>query len=136
MEAGAVFGSAGIDGDLTVQSGGQLLFDGKTTVDVPGSVSIDSSFGVEDLFGLNQTTENGGYTIVTSASTDFSLLGLQNWGIENARILGDGRLVCFQGTSLQVVVASAIPEPAASVLLIGIGILGFSMARRRSHNRA
>lgn len=136
VRAGAVFGAAGIDGDLTVQAHASLLFNDTVPMTVLGTVNIDASFGVENLFGLDQTTENGVYTVVSSTLTDFSLLGLQDWGIEKARTLGDGRLVYFQGINdLQVVVASAIPEPAAAAALVGVGILGFAMARRRSLRR-
>lgn len=136
VEAGAVFGASGLDGDLTIQSGGNLFFDGVTTLDVLGSVNLDPSFGVDNLFGLDESIASGTYSIITSATTDFSTLGLENWGIGNAYTLDDGRYAYFQGESLQLVITSIIPEPASAASLVGAGILGFALIRRRPRHQA
>lgn len=132
VQADAVFGASGLVGDLTIQNGGNLYFDGETTLEVLGTVNIDASFGVDNLFGLDASVASGTYSLIISATTDFASLGLENWGIENAFTLEDGRFAYFAGTDLQLIVTSVIPEPASAASLAGLGILGFTLLRRRS----
>jgi hypothetical protein len=86
---------------------------------VAGDVSIQDTFGIDDLLGLDSSVDNGTYTLIDLTSTDFSTLNMDNFGVENAFDLGDGKSAYFQEGSLQVVV---IPEP------VTLGMLGMAAA--------
>ncbi len=125
LENGAKIGGSGtINGDLTVAAGGELAFSTTDTLDVAGTVTVDSTFGVDDLIGLSSSTENGTYTLI---ATDSTFDHIENFGVENAYDLGDGKSAYFQNGSLQVVV---IPEPATLGLVVAFGS-GILIVRRR-----
>jgi autotransporter-associated beta strand protein len=130
----AVGGNGTIGGSLTLNTNAQFSFDPASTLKVTGTVTLPTSFGIDDLLGLSSSTAFGTYTIFDSA-TSVSYTSIANVGIENLAFLGGDRNAYFQfsdgGTNLQVVVASVIPEPSAFAVLAGLGALGFSATRRR-----
>ena len=94
---------------------------------VGGTVTFGTSFGIDDLAGVTWgSVADGTYTLIDTTGTDFSLAGLDNFGLANAYNLGDGRSAYFDQGSLQLVV---IPEPA-SALLGGLGLLVLLRRRR------
>ncbi|MCB1134500.1 MAG: hypothetical protein KDN05_25535, partial [Verrucomicrobiae bacterium] len=97
------------------------------TLSVTGTVSLDPSFGVDDLVGLSAATADGTYTLIDTTATDFSALNIQNWGEANKYTLGANKFAWFEQGSLDLVV---IPEPGAA-LLGSIGLLTL-LRRRRS----
>jgi autotransporter-associated beta strand protein len=115
--------------------GGSLTFDGAAFLGisdlndplaVTGSVSFGSGFGIDNIVGIDWlAVDLGTYTLLTNTA-DFSLAGLDNFGLSNAYNVGGGRSAYFQNGSLQLVV---IPEPGAA-LLGGIGTL-LLLCRRR-----
>ncbi len=109
----AIGGDGMINGDLTMTAGGLFEFEVGSTLMVTGAVTLDSSFGVDDVVGLSSSLEDGTYTLIGGTSTVFGSLGLENWGEANAYDLGGGKSAYFQEGSLQLVV---IPEPASWVL--------------------
>jgi len=124
---GSVGGSGSIDGDLTLDAGGRFEFEPDGALQVSGTVTLDSSFGVDDILGLNSSVENGVYTLIDS-TTNFTALGLENWGEENAYDLGGGKRAYLSEGSLQVTV---IPEPASMLLMLVclVPILGVPLLR-------
>ena len=90
-------------------------------------MSLDTSFGVDDLVGLSASTADGTYTLIDGTGTDYSVLGIQNWGEANKYTLGANKFAWFEQGSLDLVV---VPEPGAA-LLGSIGMLAL-LRRRRS----
>ncbi len=130
--AGAAIGGDGkIAGGLTLAAGANFVFSLTETLTVDGSVWLDSSFGVANLLGLDESTPLGIYTLIDSLTTNFELLDLQNWGMDNAFDLGNGKLAYFQEGSLQLAV---IPEPGVAGL-IGASTLLLAMIHRRRKSR-
>jgi len=99
---------------------------------VTGSVSFTdpSSFGIDDVVGLDSSVSLGTYTLLAGS---VNTTGLANLGDANAASLGGGKWAYFQAGSLQVVV-SAVPEPAAAAVgvagAIAIATVGRRMVRR------
>ncbi|MCC7519822.1 MAG: PEP-CTERM sorting domain-containing protein [Verrucomicrobiae bacterium] len=127
--ADAALGGAGtIAGDLTLASGARLQFDPQLSLEVNGAVALDPSFGVASILGLNSNTAAGSYTLLYGTSTDFSALGIQNWGLNNAYALGVNKWAYFSQGSL---VLNVVPEPGTYALLaLGLGAALFARARR------
>lgn len=127
VNAGGIIGGGGeIDGNLSLLSGAKFQFDLHATLTVIGSVTLDSSFGIASLIGLDSSMAVGSYTLINGTSTDFSLWNIQNWGIENAYNLGEGKSAYFKQGSLQVEV---VPEPS-TVLLLLVGAAAILFSRR------
>lgn len=120
-----------VDGELTLESGASIRFSLTSTLNVSGLVTLDSSFGIASLIGLDQSTPTGSYTIfgevMGGVHTDYASQGIQNWGIENAHDLGDGKAAYFREGSL---VVEVIPEPGTAALLL-VGLSAGLLARRR-----
>lgn len=122
VAAGAAIGGVGsLAGDLILDADAEFVFSIAGPLTVEGNVWLDASFGVASLLGLDASIAEGVYTLISSSSTDFGLLGISNWGIENAYDLGNGRSAYFQEGSLQLVV---IPE-SGTLNLLGISGLLF-----------
>lgn len=120
--------SGTINGDLTLGAGKMIQFNAAESLTVSGLVTLDDSFGVASLMGFGTNVVDGTYTLINNAS-DFS--NIQNFGIENAYTMEDGRLAYFQNGSLDLVIAPAvIPEPA-TIGLIGVFGAGLLFVRRR-----
>lgn len=126
---GTTGGSGSLAGDLTLAAGAGFFFDETSTLTVAGDVSLDGSFGIDDLVGLSAATADGIYTLIDGTATDFASLGLDNWGEANAVNLDGDTIAYFQEGSLQLVVES-IPEPSSTALL-GLGGLALIMRRRK-----
>ncbi|MCP5547376.1 MAG: autotransporter-associated beta strand repeat-containing protein [Akkermansiaceae bacterium] len=125
---GATIGGGGsLDGNLSLDAGAKFAFSETDTLSVTGTVSLDPSFGVDDLVGLSAATADGTYTLIDTTATDFSALNIQNWGEANKYTLGANKFAWFEQGSLDLVV---IPEPGAA-LLGSIGLLTL-LRRRRS----
>jgi PKD repeat protein len=105
---GATIGGGGsIVGDLTLEPGSQFEFSPDSTLSVSGAVTMDPSFGVDDLGGLDASVPGGTYTLIDDTGTVFGLMGLENWGEENAYDLGGGKRAYFAEGSLMLVVTDA-----------------------------
>lgn len=130
IQSGGSIGAMGsfslVDGDLILASGSGVRFSLTSTLSVSGSVTLDSSFGVASLIGLDQSAPIGSYTLIDGTTTDFSQLGIQNWGLENAYDLGGGKAAYFRQGSL---VVEVIPEPGTGALFLLAG--GAILLRRR-----
>lgn len=122
VAAGSRVGGDGtVNGSLSLASDAKFVFSLTETLNVTGSVALTSSFGIDDLIGLDAGTAPGTYTLITGTDTDFSSLGIENWGAENAFNLGGGKQAYFEQGSLQVIV---VPEPAsAALMIVGLGSL-------------
>jgi hypothetical protein len=136
VAANSAIGGVGvIDGDLILDPGAYLLFfpfggeDFSFGILVTGEVWLDSSFGIENIIGLDSSAWLGVYTLMESLTTDFSSLGIQNWGIENAYSLGSGKYAYFQSGSLELVV---IPEPYAITWMALLVLGGWVWLRRKN----
>lgn len=131
--SGILGGDGSIDGDLVIDAGGQLLFDGTTNtpLSVAGLVTLDSTFGVDDLVGVTSSTAFGTYGLIDETATVFASQGIENFGIANAFDLGDGTGAFFEeGLNLVVFDIAAVPEPSA-IALLGLGSIGLIFRRRR-----
>jgi len=122
----AIGGDGTLTGNLSFLSGGKFIFSLTGTLTVTGSVSLDSTFGIDDLIGLDSSAALGTYTLINGTSTDFSTLGLENWGSGNAYDLGSGKSAYFSQGSLMV---NVIPEPG-TLSLLALGLLPFFRRRR------
>lgn len=99
----AIGGNGSLAGDLTINAGGVFAFDALSTLTVSGTVTLDSTFGVDDLDGLPGVA-NGTYTLIANSG---DLSSIENFGVANAFDLGGGQLAYFQGVGLELVVAPA-----------------------------
>lgn len=123
---GTIGGGGSLGGDLSLDAGAKFLFSETATLSVAGTVSLASSFGVDDLVGLSASTEDGTYTLIDTTGTDFSSLNIENWGEANKFTLGANKFAWFEQGSLTLVV---VPEPGAA-LLGSIGMLALLRRRR------
>ncbi len=129
VSTGAAIGGGGtINADLSLASGAYFVFNLATPLTVTGSVTLDSTFGIASVLGLDDTVAEGTYVLIDGTSTDFSALGLQNWGSENAYDLGGGKSAYFKQGSLEVQV---VPEPGTWALVVVGGLAALLVHRRR-----
>ena len=128
VHSGSSLGGDGtINGNVTFLAGAKFRFDPTFILTINGAVTLDSTFGVDDILGLDSSVDEGIYTLIDGTSTDFSALGIENWGALNAYSLGGGKAAYFQQGSLELVV---IPEPGTLALLV-LGMAGLSAMRQR-----
>ncbi len=132
-----VGGTGLIQGNLTILEGGKFVWNTTGALTVTGTVSLHTSFGISDLWGLTDAVALGTYTLLDGTTTDFSTLGLRNWGEANAYRLGANKWAYFQKGSLQVRVVDTAPVPEPSVhLLLLSGVVMFYLVRRPRHSRS
>ncbi|MCW1923910.1 autotransporter-associated beta strand repeat-containing protein [Luteolibacter arcticus] len=122
---GTIGGDGTIAGTLHFDAGANFVFNPTQTLTVTGSSVTFGSFGVADLFGLDNSVAVGTYTLINGSAT-ISISNLNNLGIGNAYNLGAGKAAYFEISSLNLVVM-AIPEPGPAFL----GSLGLLMLLRR-----
>jgi autotransporter-associated beta strand protein len=127
-----VGGTGSLGGSLTFAASSFLqVADINDPLAVGGTTTFGSGFGIANLLGIDWDALdlNTPYTILSS-SQDFSLAGLDNFGLANAANVGlSDRQAYFINGSLAIVV---IPEPHAA-LLGGLGLLAL-LRRRRSES--
>jgi fibronectin-binding autotransporter adhesin len=139
VAAGAVLGTdagAGvITGNLTLADGAFLGFSPTHTLNLTGTLTLNSSFGVANLRTTTGAAIDwsaisvGTYTLLTGGSLPtFSESNISNFGIDNAFDIGGGRLAFFEDGSLELHV---IPEPGTVAFLGGLIVLGAVVLRRR-----
>ncbi|MFZ4732680.1 MAG: autotransporter-associated beta strand repeat-containing protein, partial [Pirellulales bacterium] len=121
----ALGGTGTIGGNLTFAAGSAVVFNPATPLTVLGQTTFSdpSTFGIDDVIGLNAGTSEGTYTII-SGSVD--TVGLANLGAANAYDLGSGKSAYFLPGSLQLIV---VPEPAYAAT-VAISVLLLAAARR------
>ena len=129
----AVGGSGSIGGDLAINAGGMFVFSSTDTLSVLGDVLLDTTFGVDDLlFDSGFPASANTFTLIDSTPTDFSTLGIENFGLANAFDFGNGFVGHFaSGSGLDLVVVNAIPEPSTVAFLSALMAFGWFAARRR-----
>ncbi len=120
----AIGGGGVINGDLTLEIEANFIFDLTTPLTVTGSVTLDSSFGIANLIGFDESVDFGSYTLIANDS-DFS--HIQNWGAANAYDLGEGKYAYFRQGSL---IVEVILEPTTGVLVV-LAASTLLCARRR-----
>ena len=141
VSSGAVFGGNGtVNGNLSLSSGALFAFDTGSTLDLAGTLTLNSSFAVSSLRDTSGAAVNwaniaqGTYTLMNT-NFSFNTSNISNFGVGNqATGLSGGKTAYFQqGTSptssLELVV---VPEPAALALTaLGAALSGFAAWRRR-----
>lgn len=126
---GAIGGAGTIANTLAFDSGAKFVFSLTETLLVDGASVTFSSFGIDDLIGLDNTVENGTYTIIGGLA-DIDTTGLLNLGEGNAFDLGGGKSAYFTEGSL---VVNVVPEPGTYALLaLAAAGFGAHVLRRRS----
>lgn len=131
--SGGILGGIGrLAGAVTFDTGSRFLFNSAAPLTIPGSASFTdpSSFGVDDIVGLDSTVSLGTYPLLSGSVTT---AGLANLGVANAASLGGGKWAYFEAGGLNVVV-SAVPEPGA-LALCGAGFVAAATVWRRSRRR-
>jgi autotransporter-associated beta strand protein len=138
VSSSAVFGGNGtVSGDLTLSNGALFAFDTGSTLDLAGTLSLDSSFAVASLRNTSGTAVDwanvaqGTYTLMNT-SFSFNTGNISNFGANAAANVG-GKTAYFQQgsgpSSLQLVV---VPEPTALALMaVGSALSGLVAWRRR-----
>jgi hypothetical protein len=127
-----VGGDGTISTGLAIGSGVDFVFSMTDTLTVSGLVTLDNSFGVDDLVNADGSAINwslvsdGNYVLIDNGS---SFGNIQNFGLANAADIGGGRLAYFQQSSLELVV---VPEPGTAGLLTAAGLVVLVFRRRRS----
>jgi len=134
IAAGAALGGTGtVGGNVSFLSGADFVFNPLNFLTVSGSVTF-GGFGITDLIGLDTTTVDGTYTLMSGGI--FNLANVSNLGSANAYDLGAGKTAYLQTgsgpSSFQVVV---VPEPSTLGLAACGGLLGLVIARQRSARR-
>ena len=125
----AIGGDGTITGNLSLDAGAKFSFDALSTLSVSGTVTLDNSFGVDDLLVDDWSLiSDGTYTLISNGlPSNFS--NIENWGSGAAYDLGNKQFAYFQDGSLQLVVGT-IPEPS-TVAVLGLALTGLMMRRRR-----
>ncbi|MFM7205063.1 MAG: beta strand repeat-containing protein [Planctomycetaceae bacterium] len=123
----SIGGSGRIGGDLSFASGGKFNFVSGNTLTVGGNTTFGGSFGIASILGLDGSTPDGTYTLISGA-VDFT--NVTNVGAGNAVSLGGNKSAYLQQGSLQLVV---VPEPStvAIVGVAGLAIAASAVRRRR-----
>ena len=102
-------------------------------MNVGGAVTFSdpSTFGVDDIVGLDSSVAEGTYTLIAGT---VNTTGLANLGPSNAYNLGSGKSAYFQQGSLQIIV---VPEPTGLAVLGSLAAAGIivSVHRRRAVRR-
>ena len=118
---------------MSFLSGADFVFNPLNFLTVSGSVTF-GGFGITDLIGLDTTTVDGTYTLMSGGI--FNLANVSNLGSVNAYDLGAGKTAYLQTgsgpSSFQVVV---VPEPSTLGLAACGGLLGLVIARQRFARR-
>ncbi len=139
VSSSAVFGGNGtVSGNLSLSSGALFAFDTGSTLDLAGTLSLDSSFAVASLRNTSGSAVNwasvaqGTYTLMNTSFT-FNTGNIQDFGPTNQVSVAPGKSAYFQQgsgpSSLQLVV---VPEPAAlSMAAVGVVISGLVARRLR-----
>ena len=131
-------GTFTINGNLALDSGALFAFDPGSTLDLAGTLSLDSSFGVASLRNSTDgaidwsTIAQGTYTLMNTSFV-FNSGNISNFGSGAPADLGGGKSAYFQQgsgpSSLQLVV---VPEPTALALMaVGSALSGLVAWRRR-----
>ena len=127
VNGGAFGGTGTVGGALTVAGGSLQVADLSNPLDVTGTVTIYSGFGIDDLAGLDWgSVANGTYTLINGTLGTGVFAALANNSLAAAYDLGGGRSAYFEQGSLDLIV---IPEPRAA-LLGGLGLLALLRRRR------
>ena len=140
VSSSAVFGGNGtVSGNLSLSNGALFAFDTGSTLDLAGTLSLDSSFAVASLRNTSGTAVDwanvaqGTYTLMNT-NFSFNSGNISNFGVANqATGLAGGKTAYFQQgsgpSSLQLVV---VPEPTALALMaVGSALSGLVAWRRR-----
>jgi len=137
VASGARVGGDGIiNGNLNLVSGANFIFSDTMVLDVVGTVTLTSGFGVASLVAADGGVVNWGlvaegtYTLIGNTTSDYT--GISNFGILNQDVLGGGKNGYFETTvdGLGLVV---VPEPQVWALIaIGLASVFFFRLRRRS----
>ena len=126
VDGGAFGGTGTVGGSLSINSGSFHVLDLIDSLDVTGTITLYSGFGVANLAGLDWgSVADGTYTLISGTLGEGVFGALANNSLGTAYVLSDGRKAYFQEGSLQLVVV--IPEPRAALL----GSLGMLMLLRR-----
>jgi autotransporter-associated beta strand protein len=121
---GTLGGTGSINGSVAFADGAKLTINLADILTVSGPVSF-ANFGFDDLVGFDvETAEVGTHTLLAGDNINFT--NVQNFGIENAFIRGDGYKAYFEAGSLAVIIA--IPETSTFALT---ALSGFALMRRR-----
>lgn len=127
VDGGAFGGTGTIGGSLAIHSGLFHVADLFDALDVSGTVTLFSGFGIDDLTGIDWgSVADGTYNLINGSLGAGVFAGLANNSLASAQDLGGGRKAYFQEGSLQLVV---VPEPG-SALLGGLGLLVLWRRRR------
>lgn len=118
-------GSGRIGGDVSFASGAKFNFVAGNTLTVGGSATFAGTFGVAGILGLDATTPDGTYTLISGA---VNFTNVTNVGSGNAYSLGSGKSAYLQQGSLELVV---VPEPATMALVCSAGLAVVLFHRRR-----
>lgn len=117
-----------------------LLFTPTTdvyTLNISG-LTIGDSYRLQLLF-QNDINSTGEHSVISIQSTEFTVTGIgtpQNIIVEFTALsstevvsfLDDGDRVVLNGYAVH---ASAVPEPGSAAVIIGAGVLGLTVTRRR-----
>jgi len=123
----AIGGGGTFTGSMLMDAGVGLVFDPGNPLTVSsGTVSFGPGFGVDDIVGLDGTTAEGLYTLI-SGTVD--LTGVDNVGFANRISIGGGKEAYFQQGSLQLVV---VPEPGLAAVAAAGLVGGLAIVRRRN----
>lgn len=122
---GSITGSGSLAGNLTLGAGAKFVFSATDTLTVGGTVTLDSTFGVDDLIGFSLDTAEGEYTLIGGTSSTFD--HIENFGVANAFAMNGGKSAYFENGSLKLTV---IPEPATMGLLMTFGTAILFFRRR------
>jgi hypothetical protein len=120
----SVGGDGTIEGDLTLDAGAKLKPGTSTGLEVAGAVALDSTFGVDDILGLDGITE-GTHVVISGSTTDFSALDLQNVGSANALAFGGGK-TAYLGVSVDgdLTLTVIFPKPVVTSVATASGKVG------------
>lgn len=117
---------AGTDNGSITATVGNFNYGGTLALNFSGTAVEGASY---DLFNINGATLGGSFSTISIGGSYAVAASAPSGGLWSGT--AGGLLFTFTESTGNLVITSAVPEPASFAALAGLGILGFAATRRR-----